>query len=106
MMRPIGCWRERKVCYKMFCVTVSTNTKEEESQKEKMLSVFLHFSASIFSLSNVSENKADDLFASSTWFYRCSAHRNGIAMTLKHKFSPLTVLTLFSIIHWGVCGCV
>lgn len=32
MMRPTGCWRERKVCYIMFCATEEkhTSTKSEE----------------------------------------------------------------------------
>ncbi len=50
MMRPIGCWREKKVCYEMFCVSVTNILipNKKKVGKKKMLFV--------------SDNKAGDLF--------------------------------------------
>lgn len=82
MMRPIGCWREKKVCYKMFCATVGNILIPDKKRRKNAwclsfsLSIFL-----LFLLLNVSDSKAGDLFVCSTQFYRCSGHTDGIGFT-------------------------
>lgn len=35
MMHPIGCWKEKKVCYKMLCISV-TNTDQLRTELERI----------------------------------------------------------------------